>query len=253
MVTLESQLSVEKQDKSRLTAELDAERQRSTSLESQSNELAAKLEIQKSAHNRSLEEAKVNFQKLLRQRLQEEQESWEQKRKEEELTRQSESKSQLEKPGKLKLDTSRTQLSRERSVDSRASNGALISPSNGWETSLSAAHLTSNGMNAGAVIDRLHGIVKQLEGQVSGLQSQLQSVSKTRDELADELVKLTAENEQLWVLRRLGGVCNIVELTHLCGGDRKSSLLRVDQLEKELSEINTRCVGNKILEIGACS
>ncbi|KAI9007735.1 TATA element modulatory factor 1 TATA binding-domain-containing protein [Hyaloraphidium curvatum] len=221
VATLESQLSIERQDKSRLTAELEVERTRMSDFQAQNSDLSAKLEIQKSAHNRALEDAKDSFQKLLRQRLQEEREQWEQKRKEEERARQNEVRREPEK-SKLKLDTQRLNSGRESSVDrfsGTITSAPTQSPSSiALDSAFGSATIAGGGpMNPASVIDRLHGMVKQLEGQVSGLQTQLQMASRTRDELADELVKLTSENESL-----------------------KQSLAKVEHLERELLDLNTR-------------
>lgn len=146
---------------------------------------------------------------MLRERLQEEREQWEQKRKEEERLRQPEPKREPEK-GKLRLDTRASTPGRDGSVDKFAAS----QPSASSPISLD---LQTNGTNPGHVIDRLHGMVKHLESQVGSMQSQLQMAIRTRDELADELVKVTGENETL-----------------------KQSLGRVEQLENELADLNTR-------------
>ena len=46
-------------------------------------------------------------------------------------------------------------------------------------------------------VDRLQTTIKQSEARVSLLQAQLQSAIKTRDEMAEELVRATNENDEL--------------------------------------------------------
>lgn len=180
---------------------------RVSGLEATNNDLTAKFEIQKGVHARAMEDAKDTFQKLLRSRLQEEHEQWEQKRREEERTRQSEPRRETER-AKLKLDT---RLPPKDSFSDRTGSAMANSPS--------ALDLIPNGGAPAQVIDRLHGTVKQLEGQVAGLQTQLQMASRTRDELADELVRMTGENESL-----------------------KQQIARVERLENDLTELHTRLV-----------
>lgn len=47
------------------------------------------------------------------------------------------------------------------------------------------------------MVDRLQLSVKQLEGQMGSLQAQLDMTTKTRDDLAQEVFKLSNENEDL--------------------------------------------------------
>ncbi|RIA84042.1 TATA element modulatory factor 1 TATA binding-domain-containing protein, partial [Glomus cerebriforme] len=47
------------------------------------------------------------------------------------------------------------------------------------------------------MVEKLNSSVRHLEGQVSTLQAQLHITTKNRDELADELVKLTVQMEEL--------------------------------------------------------
>lgn len=210
MATVESQLQIERQEKSRLNAELEAARVRTGDIEAAHNDLMAKFEIQKTVHSRALDDAKDGYQRMLRERLQEEREQWEQKHKEDERMRQAEPTREPEK-SKLKLDT-RSNAGREASADRLALSASATSP-------VSLDLQTNGGANPGHVIDRLHGMVKQLEGQVGSMQSQLQMALRTRDELADELVKVTGENETL-----------------------KQSLAKVEQLEKELADLGNRFV-----------
>jgi len=164
-------------ERSRLTADLEAQQSRSAHLEQRANDVAAKLDKIKATHTRELDDAKESHQKMLRQRLEQEAESWEQKLKD------ALDKAKSERP-KLRVDTSSPQLPK----DSPVLNGV------NRQTSFASAPVSAS---QAVVVDRLQTVVKQLEGQVSSLQQQLISTSKARDELAEELIKLNAKSDGL--------------------------------------------------------
>ncbi|KAJ3036630.1 hypothetical protein HDV00_002526 [Rhizophlyctis rosea] len=211
---LESEVGRERQERARVELELETERHHSSELKKQVGELEVKLEGIKGVHSRALEEAKGTYQRMLRQQVQEERDMWEERMRSEERRREVR---EVEKQ-KLRLDISRRGsgvgfggggggggvgergvLRREGSAGSSESlTGGLRTPSS--ETggmAAAAASTPTSGLTPAAIIERLHSSVKQLEGQVSSLQTQLQMASQTRDELAEELVRVTNENENM--------------------------------------------------------
>ncbi|KAI9330789.1 hypothetical protein DFJ73DRAFT_765245 [Zopfochytrium polystomum] len=236
---IELQFSREKQENARLAAELDIERQRNSTQERTVNDLSAKLDLLKSSHARAMEEAKENFQRTLRKQIQEERELWEEGQREERMRASKELERQ-----KLRVDLSNRRLPSSPSLprassvatDSSAANSPTISlaptPSSlamaevkrrkrkGERNGNFPEFLPSAALLSGTpavVIDRLHMTVKQLQGQIGTLQTQLGLVTQTRDELADELLKSTTENTNL-----------------------KAQAERAAATEKKLAELNTR-------------
>ncbi|KAF8930716.1 hypothetical protein BGZ58_008083 [Dissophora ornata] len=82
---------------------------------------------------------------------------------------------------------------------SRSSSSQTIS---GVGTATSAVSLMSlgGGITGQAVaLERLHATVRQLEGQVTFLTEQMRAASKNKEELSDELVRVTMELEELQI------------------------------------------------------
>ncbi|RKO85057.1 hypothetical protein BDK51DRAFT_46853 [Blyttiomyces helicus] len=193
---VEAQSSRERQEKSRLMIELQAAKLRTETLEQETSDLTATLDHIKATHTRALEETKENYQRMLRQQLAEEREQLEEKHRAEEAARVAKENERQ----KLRLDISRrgSQAAGTRRTDS---GSPLLSsyPESFSRSSLDMATPSSAALGPSVMIDRLHTNVKQLEGQLSSLQTQLQMATQTRDELAEELVKVTNENEELYL------------------------------------------------------
>ncbi|KAJ3046395.1 TATA element modulatory factor 1 [Rhizophlyctis rosea] len=203
---LESEVAQERQERARMEMELETEKHRATEFERTAGDLSVKLEHVRGVHAKALEEAKQTYQRMLRQQIQEERDQWEDRMKAEEKARMAK---EVEKQ-KLRLDIGQRRgsgfgMGRR---DSSASNDGLSSgmrtpsltdvSSPGPGSSFGGGGGSAGGgLTTAAIIERLHSSVKQYEGQVSSLQTQLQMASQTRDELAEELVRVTNENETM--------------------------------------------------------
>ncbi|KAJ3108250.1 hypothetical protein HDU97_001784 [Phlyctochytrium planicorne] len=210
-VGLELQASQERHESARLTATLESEKTRAELMERNVAELSAKIDILKANHIRAMEEAKEKFKESLKTKIEEEKKQWDQLRRVEEQTRQSDSVSSRSKPSDLAPVSSAT--------SSRMPSFADTPPSP-RSPALSGVVSPQSSTFSGApavVVDRLHAAVKHYQGQVATLQSQLQMITKTRDELAEELLKSSTEAYE--------------------GKDAKA---KITELEKEKGDINKK-------------
>ncbi|KAJ3343375.1 hypothetical protein HDU93_008740 [Gonapodya sp. JEL0774] len=208
IASLEAQLSTERQDKARVSAELDVSRRRASSLDRKSTEMAARLATLESAHARELEDARESYHSQLRQQIRDAEQTWERKRREEdrEKIRGVESRRSSER-NRLRLDIAQKGgggSGRSSPHDSILSfhegggpNGHLTSLTPAIDVAGSVFGSPVVGVNSHLAVERLSIAVKSLESQVGSLQAQLKMAMKTRDELAEELVKGTTENERL--------------------------------------------------------
>ncbi|KAI1314422.1 hypothetical protein EDD11_002209 [Mortierella claussenii] len=90
------------------------------------------------------------------------------------------------------------------SFDSMASSSSLdgmplaLSRTNSFQTmSGTLMGLGNNATGQAVALERLHTMVRQLEGQVTFLSEQVRSANRNKDELSDELVRVTIELEEL--------------------------------------------------------
>ncbi|KAJ3262897.1 TATA element modulatory factor 1 [Chytriomyces hyalinus] len=232
-VAIEYQFSRERQERSRIQAELEESMSKLDGSVGTINDLSAKINVIKSGHERDLQQMRVDFEERIRQAVDEE------TRKLKETMRQERERFHAEKQKlqDLKIMTEKTyqqqqqhqqqhqqpasaqygaSFSNNTAAGSPSTAASMMSPSGSMASirmSMSGDGLQSpssmmgslelnSGMGAasvhqGAVVERLVHNLKQLQGQVSSLQMQMQLVTKTRDELAEELVKATAENSDL--------------------------------------------------------
>ncbi|KAJ3248287.1 hypothetical protein HDU78_001293 [Chytriomyces hyalinus] len=232
-VAIEYQFSRERQERSRIQAELEESMSKLDGSVGTINDLSAKINVIKSGHERDLQQMRVDFEERIRQAVDEE------TRKLKETMRQERERFHAEKQKlqDLKIMTEKTyqqqqqhqqqhqqpasaqygaSFSNNTAAGSPSTAASMMSPSGSMASirmSMSGDGLQSpssmmgslelnSGMGAasvhqGAVVERLVHNLKQLQGQVSSLQMQMQLVTKTRDELAEELVKATAENSEL--------------------------------------------------------
>ncbi|KAJ3291881.1 TATA element modulatory factor 1 [Borealophlyctis nickersoniae] len=237
--SLEAQVSHERQENSRLALEMEAGRKRAIELEEVAIGATTKLEHAKAEHVNALEDAKENYQRMLHLQLEKERERQEEKQKSDDWARQNR---ELDKQ-KLRLDIGSRRTSYATSpgpIPRRDSSAALEGPSSSFTrvNSMDSPGGMMTGLTPAAVIERLHSSVKQLEGQISSLQTQLQMATQTRDGLADELVKLTNENETMWVLCVYSG--SIKQLCDSYLSTRKATMSKLQSAEKEKEDLNIR-------------
>ncbi|KAK3825859.1 MAG: hypothetical protein J3Q66DRAFT_110573 [Benniella sp.] len=80
---------------------------------------------------------------------------------------------------------------------SRRSSSQTMSGTGQTTPSGGLMNLGSNATGQAVAIERLNSVVRQLEGQVTFLTEQVRSANKNKDELSDELVRVTMELEDM--------------------------------------------------------
>ncbi|KAI8608252.1 TATA element modulatory factor 1 TATA binding-domain-containing protein [Chytriomyces sp. MP71] len=233
-VALEYQFTRERQERSRLQAELEEHMTKLDGSAQTVSDLTAKLSVLKASHQRALDESRTAFDDAVRQAVAEEKTRLDAGLKEERERMQRE-RARLED---LKVLAEKTQLHPQPHTSLQGVNASptaamasagLMSPTGSMRASMSGdmpmSPLTgsvefgagSGNLQQNAVVERLYHNLKQMQGQISSLQLQLHMVTKTRDELAEELVKTTSESS-----------------------DTKTFKEKVESLELQMVELNRR-------------
>ncbi|CAI2183198.1 16703_t:CDS:10, partial [Funneliformis geosporum] len=206
----ELQLIIERNQNTKLNEEITSLRARIPNLEAKIEDLVLELESYKTTHKIALQEAEEQYHRMLRQTLEEKQEEWEQKvrsEQENKLIKEHEQENRRAKLDSLRPsgDTNLGSLrSRSETHLVRNYDGGILSPV--MYSPTSSTRLSSDGgssvISSVLMIEKLNSSVRYLEGQVSTLQAQLHMATKNRDELSDELVKLTVQMEDLSIKTR---------------------------------------------------
>lgn len=211
MATVESQNSLMRQEKSRLQAQLESEKSKRERLEDESSREQVELENVKADYTRVLEESKKQ-KMLLTSQLEMEKLKVEQEKKKcflaQEALKEKERKTFVHPA--LEATTSATPtLSRSSSISGvdmaslqssfLAQNDALDHSFGPMTTSASGSNLyDAVRMGAGSsVIENLQSQLKLREGEIMQLQFEISNLEKTRTVMAEELVKLTNQNDDL--------------------------------------------------------
>ncbi|KAJ3121534.1 TATA element modulatory factor 1 [Physocladia obscura] len=237
--TLEYQFLRERQESSKIQAELEEKVTKLDNADRSVSDLTAKLVVLKNSHTRALDDAESKFQSALQKAIDEERRKLENAFREERdriirerskvddirllsdktvgagsaITISSSLGSGINGNGPVGYGPMR--VNSFSSMDGIMSPGGFDTESNrgvSFELGVTSAHGQQN-----IVVERLYRSLKQLQGQVSSLQTQLQMVTRTRDELAEELVKVTSE---------------VMEA--------KASASTIDSLNNQLNELNQR-------------
>ncbi|KAJ3327164.1 TATA element modulatory factor 1 [Blyttiomyces sp. JEL0837] len=217
----------EREEKASLQSQLDDERTQIDKLQKNLEDSISKMELLKSSHARAMEEAKEEHQILLKKKLEEERQKWDESRIEEKPRTSTVIKDRNEmvasenrRTNSIPSTPSRIMSFSDGSVSPSVSvvSRALAESQSQSQTdmNMTTSNIPLNGPPS-IVIDRLHTNVKQLQGQISTLQTRIQLITQTRDELAEELMKVMTENTEI-----------------------KSTSSRLDALEKDYAELNRR-------------
>uniref|UniRef100_A0A3B3UZI6 TATA element modulatory factor 1 n=1 Tax=Poecilia latipinna TaxID=48699 RepID=A0A3B3UZI6_9TELE len=199
LASLESQNSLLRQEKARVLAQLEAEKSKREKLEDESSREHAELTNLKGEHSRMLEEAKKE-KLLLTNQLEMEKMKVEQEKKKSvthsigeppaastpSLSRSS-SVSGMENAG---LHTS--VLSQDDCLDH--SMGAMTMSMSMSGTNLYEAARLSGGSS---IIENLQSQLKLREGEIAQLQLEIASLERSRSVMAEELVRLTNQNDEM--------------------------------------------------------
>uniref|UniRef100_A0A8C2BNS5 TATA element modulatory factor 1 n=1 Tax=Cyprinus carpio TaxID=7962 RepID=A0A8C2BNS5_CYPCA len=211
IASLESQASLLRQEKGRLQGQLDAERMRREKLEDDLSRERVELENLKGDHARVSEEAKKE-KLLLTNQLEMEKMKVEQEKKKcylaqealKEKERKSLSLSVTDAPA-----SSTPTLSRSSSVSGAEHAGlpsSLFSQEDSLDHSFSSMTMSISGTNlyeaarlggGSSVIESLQSQLKLREGEIAQLQMEIASLERSRTVMAEELVRLTNQNDEM--------------------------------------------------------
>ncbi|XP_050978492.1 TATA element modulatory factor isoform X1 [Labeo rohita] len=212
IASLESQASLLRQEKGRLQGQLDAERMRREKLEDDLSRERVELENLKGEHARVSEEAKKE-KLLLTNQLEMEKMKVEQEKKKcylaqealKEKERKSLSLSVTDAPA-----SSTPSLSRSSSVSGPEHAGLPSSLFSQQEDSLdhsfSTMTMSISGTNlyeaarlggGSSIIESLQSQLKLREGEIAQLQMEIASLERSRTVMAEELVRLTNQNDEM--------------------------------------------------------
>ncbi|KAM4582178.1 TATA element modulatory factor [Fundulus diaphanus] len=213
LASLESQNSLLRQEKARVLAQLEAEKNKREKLEDESSREHAELTNLKGEHSRMLEEAKKE-KLLLANQLEMERMKVEQEKKKcylaQEALKEKERKALThsvgEPPGASTPSLSRSSsisggenaglhtsvLSQDDSLDH--SLGAMTMSLSMSGTSLYEAARLSGGSS---IIENLQSQLKLREGEIAQLQLEITSLERSRSVMAEELVRLTNQNDEM--------------------------------------------------------
>uniref|UniRef100_A0A803SZY9 TATA element modulatory factor 1 n=1 Tax=Anolis carolinensis TaxID=28377 RepID=A0A803SZY9_ANOCA len=196
----ESQNSILRQENSRLQAQLEGEKTRLKKLENENNRYEVELENLKEEYVKTVEEAKKE-KMLLATQLEMEKIKVEQEKKKAVFVQETAREKVLDRV----YDT--PSLSRSSSisgVDMAGLQASLISQDDPHEHSFGSLSTSGNNlydavrMGAGSsIIENLQSQLKLRDGEVSHLQLEIGNLERTRSVMAEELVKLTNQNDDL--------------------------------------------------------
>uniref|UniRef100_A0A8C8SJT2 TATA element modulatory factor 1 n=1 Tax=Pelusios castaneus TaxID=367368 RepID=A0A8C8SJT2_9SAUR len=203
----ESQNSLLRQENSRLQAQLEAERAKLRKLENENNRYEVELENLKEEYVRAVEEAKKE-KMLLATQLEMEKMKVEQEKKRaifvQETAKEKERKSFPLSTTEILLST--PTLSRSSSingVDTAELQTSFLSQDDPHDHSFGSMSTSGSNlydavrMGAGSsIIENLQSQLKLKEGEISHLQLEIGNLERTRSIMAEELVKLTNQNDE---------------------------------------------------------
>ncbi|KAG0020036.1 hypothetical protein BGZ81_009509 [Podila clonocystis] len=124
---------------------------------------------------------------------------------------------------------------------SRSSSSHTVSGASGSVSLLGLG--PSSGTGPAVAIERLNTMVRQLEGQVTFLTEQVRTTNKNKDELSDELVKVTMELEELQSLA--AKVPGLEQELHLLQERHKAALEMLGERTEEVQELRADIVDVK--------
>lgn len=211
LASLESQNSLLRQEKGRLQGQLDAERARREKLEDDGSREHVELENLKGEHTRALEESRKE-KLLLTNQLEMEKMKVEQEKKKcylaQEALKEKERKSLSVSVGEAP-PSSTPSLSRSSSI-SGADQGGLHTSMLSQEDSVDHAFGTMTMSLSGSslyeaarlsggssIIENLQSQLKLREGEIAQLQLEISSLERSRAVMAEELVRLTNQNDEM--------------------------------------------------------
>uniref|UniRef100_A0A4W5QJT9 TATA element modulatory factor 1 n=1 Tax=Hucho hucho TaxID=62062 RepID=A0A4W5QJT9_9TELE len=210
LASLESQNSLLRQEKGRLHGQLDAEKTRREKLEDDSSREHVELENLRGEHTRTQEEAKKE-KLLLTNQLEMEKMKVEQEKKKcylaQEALKEKDRKILVHSVGEPPA-SSTPSLSRSSSISGvdHAGLHSSFSQEDSLGHSLGTMTMSMSGTNlyeaarlsgGSSIIENLQSQLKLREGEIAQLQLEIASLERTRSSMAEEMVRLTNQNEEM--------------------------------------------------------
>ncbi|XP_050760780.1 TATA element modulatory factor isoform X2 [Gymnogyps californianus] len=205
MSSTESQNSLLRQENTRLQAQLEVERNRLKKMENENSRYEVELEGLKDEYAKTLEDAKKE-KTLLATQLEMEKMKVEQERKKAIFVQEA-AKEKDRKSFTVETVSSTPSMSRSSSisgVDMAGLQTSFLSQDDPHDHSFGPIATSGSNlydairMGAGSsIIENLQSQLKLREGEISHLQLEIGNLEKTRSIMAEELVKLTNQNDEL--------------------------------------------------------
>ncbi|NXA45194.1 TMF1 factor, partial [Nothocercus julius] len=205
MSSTESQNSLLRQEHARLQAQLEGERNRLKKMENENSRYEVELEGLKDEYAKTLEEARRE-KMLLATQLEMEKMKVEQERKKAIFVQEA-AKEKDRKSFTVETIASTPSMSRSSSisgVDMAGLQTSFLSQDDPHDHSFGPISTSGSNlydairMGAGSsIIENLQSQLKLREGEISHLQLEIGNLEKTRSIMAEELVKLTNQNDEL--------------------------------------------------------
>ncbi|XP_027750923.1 TATA element modulatory factor [Empidonax traillii] len=205
MSSSESQNSLLRQENTRLQAQLEVERTKLKKMENENSRYEVELEGLKDEYAKTLEDAKKE-KALLATQLEMERMKVEQERKKAILVQEA-AKEKDRKSFTIETVSSTPSMSRSSSISGVEMAGlqtSLLSQDDSHDHSFGPIATSGSNlydairMGAGSsIIENLQSQLKLREGEISHLQLEIGNLEKTRSIMAEELVKLTNQNDEL--------------------------------------------------------
>ncbi|XP_071388463.1 TATA element modulatory factor isoform X2 [Centroberyx affinis] len=213
LASLESQNSLLRQEKGRVLGQLDAEKNKREKLEDESSREHVELENLRGEHSRVLEEAKKE-KLLLTNQLEMEKMKVEQEKKKcylaQEALKEKERKTMTHSVGEPPA-SSTPSLSRSSSIsgaDNAGLHTSMLSQDDSLDHSLGTMPMSMSisGTNlyeaarlsgGSSIIENLQSQLKLREGEIAQLQLEISSLERSRSVMAEELVRLTNQNDEM--------------------------------------------------------
>ncbi|NXV01309.1 TMF1 factor, partial [Cettia cetti] len=205
MSSSESQNSLLRQENTRLQAQLEVERNKLKKMENENNRYEVELEGLKDEYAKTLEDAKKE-KALLATQLEMEKMKVEQERKKAILVQEA-AKEKDRKSFTVETVSSTPSMSRSSSisgVDMAGLQTSFLSQDDPHDHSFGPIATSGSNLydairmgSGSSIIENLQSQLKLREGEISHLQLEIGNLEKTRSIMAEELVKLTNQNDEL--------------------------------------------------------
>ncbi|NWR48899.1 TMF1 factor, partial [Regulus satrapa] len=205
MSSSESQNSLLRQENTRLQAQLEVERNKLKKMENENSRYEVELEGLKDEYAKTLEDAKKE-KALLATQLEMEKMKVEQERKKAILVQEA-AKEKDRKSFTVETVSSTPTMSRSSSisgVDMAGLQTSFLSQDDPHDHSFGPIATSGSNLydairmgSGSSIIENLQSQLKLREGEISHLQLEIGNLEKTRSIMAEELVKLTNQNDEL--------------------------------------------------------